>query len=166
MLLFLFRMEMFLVRFQLYVNVSAWPMQKGTFTCLKLSWNCEPVHVITRTIVSSWYHVLCIWTLLYFFIFLPLPCIFSWPKIWSSMKEDVEKSVCWKNLSSEHRSIFSTCSLDRKGNGVVTVLKMCQSFLASKQHTLYPFVPVRGEQVTCIAIAVSKSPAMEIVTYT
>lgn len=48
---------MFLVQFQLYVNVSAGLTQKGTFTCLKLSCNCEPVHMITRTIVSSWYRV-------------------------------------------------------------------------------------------------------------
>jgi len=72
------------------------------------------------------------------------------------VRKDVEKYVCSSHLGSP----------DRKGNGVFTVFKMCQSFRASTQHTLYPSEPVRSQHITCITIAISKSPAREIVTYT
>lgn len=58
MLLFLFRTEIFLVQFQRYVNVSAWLMQKGIFTCLKLSWSqwaCSCDHKQNCEFLASWF---------------------------------------------------------------------------------------------------------------
>lgn len=63
----------------------------------------------------------------------------------------INEERCKKYICSSHWH-----SLDVKGNGVITILKMCQSFLSSKQHTL----------LLSTLPYLSKFSARKIVTYT